>query len=296
MPAARPIRRGSPVRLVRPLLSWSRTAIEALARREGWTWREDASNRSMRYRRNWLRRRVMPELEAAFGPGVVGRIAETADRVRALLDARPTPPRRLLLTALRALPTSERHDLLREALRWWGPQAPRHTAAVEEVEALLEAQPGRRVVWPGLIVWRDRDALVFAEKDEATGEGWPVTVGVPVATPYGTLTLDPLDTVPEPGSASGTTEVADLRALAHPLVLRPWRSGDRFRPLGLDGTKRVSDLLTEAKVPPSERSRRLVLSAGEAIVWVVGLRLAHDARIRPDTAAAVRLRWSPSDP
>src|SRR5690606_23899693 len=56
MPAERPIRRGSAVRLVRPLLGVPRGEIEALARTRGWAWRQDASNRSVSYRRNWLRR------------------------------------------------------------------------------------------------------------------------------------------------------------------------------------------------------------------------------------------------
>ena len=124
-----------------------------------------------------------------------------------------------------------------------------------------------------------------------------MTVGAPAETPEGTLLIEPLEAVPEAvASADPNAEVADAAALVAPLVLRPWRPGDRFRPLGLGGTKRVSDLLTEARVPPSERARRLVLCAGEAVVWVVGLRLAHVARVRPETRRAVRLSWTPAPP
>jgi tRNA(Ile)-lysidine synthase len=298
MPAERPIWRGSAVRLVRPLLGWPRAEIEALARREDWTWREDASNRSVSYRRNWIRRRLMPGLEAAFGSGVAARVALSAAHVRALLDARPEPPARLPVAALRALPEAARRALLLDALRRWAPEAPRRAAAVAALDALLDAQPGRHVVWPGAVVWRDRDALVIEPAPGAPDpDGLVVRIGEAVETEAGTLEVLPLDVSPDLVAvpAGGTVEVADAAALRSPLVLRPWRAGDRFQPLGLDGTKRVSDVLTERRVPPSERERQRVLCAGPEgeIVWVVGHRLAHAARLRPDTARAVRLTWAP---
>ncbi|HLT45995.1 MAG TPA: tRNA lysidine(34) synthetase TilS [Rubricoccaceae bacterium] len=298
MPAERPIRRGSPVRLIRPLLDVPRAEVEALARREGWAWREDASNQSVSYRRNRLRRRILPELEAAFGPGVAARIAGTAARVRALLATQSEPPRRLPVAALRALPEAARHARLLDALRRWAPGAPRRAAAVATLDALLDAQPGRRVAWPGVVVWRDRDALVFEPSPgEAAPEAYEVTIGTPVETPAGTLEVTPLDAVPGAvASDDPDVEIADAEALAAPLVLRRWRPGDRLRPLGLDGTKRVSDLLTEAKVPPSERAGQLVLCAGPEgeVVWVVGHRLAEAARVRPQTRRTVRLMWTPA--
>src|SRR5690606_26488790 len=145
----------------------------------------------------------------------------------------------------------------------------------------------------------DRDALVFgADPDGEAETAWPVAIGEPVRTPWGTLALTPLEAVPTAWPAGPDEEVAVADALAAPLVLRPGRAGHRVRPLGLDGTKRVSDLLTEAKVPPSERARQLVLCAGPdgEVVWVVGHRLAHGARLRRDTRGAVRLAWVPLDP
>lgn len=300
MPAARPIRRGSAVCLIRPLLRWPRAELEALARREGWGWREDASNRDVSYRRNRLRRQVLPLLEAWFGPGVAERIAGTAEGVRALLDALPEPPQRLSVAGLRALPAVERHARLLAALRRWAPEAPLRRTVFARLDALLDAQPGRRVAWPGAVVWRDRDALVVEPVRAAPPpEALPVERGVPAETPAGTLEVVALDGPPLVAAPSGgLEEVADADALRSPLVLRPWRAGDRLRPLGLSGTKKVSDLLTERKVPPPERARQRVLCAGPEgeIMWVVGHRLAHAARVHAGTARAVRLTWTPIEP
>jgi tRNA(Ile)-lysidine synthase len=88
--------------------------------------------------------------------------------------------------------------------------------------------------------------------------------------------------------------VLDADALATPLEVRPWRAGDRMRPLGLDGTRRLQDLFTDRKVP-RERRRALpvVLSAGE-IAWVPGVATGERFRVTPATRARARLSWTAS--
>jgi len=77
------------------------------------------------------------------------------------------------------------------------------------------------------------------------------------------------------------------------LRLRSWRAGDRIQPLGMAGTKPVSDVLTDAKIPPHLREQMLVVTDTDRIVWVVGLRIHHDVRIRPSTSHALKLHVSP---
>ncbi|MEL6616920.1 MAG: tRNA lysidine(34) synthetase TilS, partial [Bacteroidota bacterium] len=121
-------------------------------------------------------------------------------------------------------------------------------------------------------------------------------IGATVETPTGTLALEPLVSVPSVFPGSPHEEIVDAAALAGPLALRPWREGDRIRPLGMDGSRLVSDVLTDARIPPSTRRQRLVLASGATVVWVVGLRLAESARVRASTEQAVALRWTPQSP
>ena len=307
MPVRRPLAPGSPAEVVRPLLFASRAEIEAYAREHGLRWREDASNLEGSYRRTALRHRVLPVIEEVFGDGVRDRLADTADLLRAYLDGgaalaagdaldeahgviggRPA----LSTAALRAMHEAQRRGVLLDALRRFAPDAPRSAATVRELDALLDAQPGRRVAWPSLTVWRDREHLVFdtqsAEAFEASVE--PGRTG----TPFGTLNIEPLPEPPASYDPSPCVEVVDADRLDFPLALRPWRPGEAFRPLGLAGEKKVSDLLTERKVPPQERAQQLVLVSGDAIVWVVGHRLGEAFRIGPETARAARLVWRPA--
>jgi len=296
MPAERPIARGSSVRLVRPLLDWSRAAVEAVARAQGWSWREDASNAGATYRRNALRHEVMPVLRRIFGDDVSARVAASAARVGAwagapglLLDALEALGPGLPLASLRALPVEVRHGLYLAALERHAPAAPRTAAVAASIDRLLDAQSGRRVIAGPAVVWRDRAHLVVGAPAQPVAAVRVPPAGA-VATPWGTLTVEPLDAAPASWDDDPHVAIVDAGALAGEVVLRPWAAGDTFAPLGGSGTKLVSDLLTDARVPAPDRAGQLVLTADDRIVWVVGHRLAREAGAAADRPA-VRLRW-----
>ena len=276
---------GAPLALVRPLLWATRAEVEAEARARGWRWREDASNASDAYRRNRIRHHVLPLLDAEGGPGTASRIAAAADARGGSLP-------------LAALGTGAEADraLLADVHRLFAPDAPRSRAVVERLAGLVGAPAGRRVGLGALTVWRDRDRLRWVRQMPGV-EPWSVGAGV-TETPAGRLVRTPLGAVPTDVRAPATgerlgAETLDAEALAAPLALRPWRPGDRLRPVG--GSERlVSDLLTSARVPPSERADALVLVSGERIVWLVGHRLAAHATLTDRTTRAERVEWRPA--
>jgi tRNA(Ile)-lysidine synthetase-like protein len=63
-------------------------------------------------------------------------------------------------------------------------------------------------------------------------------------------------------------------------MLRGWRPGDRFRPLGMSGEKKLQDFFVDAKVPRDQRGRIPLLIADGRIAWVVGHRIAEQFRFR----------------
>jgi tRNA(Ile)-lysidine synthase len=302
LPALRPISPGSAVRVVRPLRFAHRPEIEAFARAEGLRWREDATNATDRYRRNLLRQRVMPLLKH-INPEASAHLASAAEELEAYrtsgaalsalgdFESVRLGSDALALEPLANLPPPARRGVLFEALRQWAPEVSRTAATVREVERLLEDQVGRRAEFGGTTVWRERDRIRFAPP---LAEAFAVSVeGGRGETPWGTLTLEPLAALPQGWDRDPNVEVADADRLSGPLELRTWRPGDRLRPLGMEGEKRVSDLLTDQQVPPSERFRQLVLTAGGEVAWVVGHRLAEGFRVGEGTRRAVRMRWSP---
>lgn len=303
MAPRRPLTEGA-VTLVRPLLAASRADIEAYADAAAVPWRPDASNASLAYDRNAMRHRVLPVMEEQF-EGAADRIARAAALVRAYRAdtveptlaahmarcAQPLDDGGLLkLDALRTLPAVWRRRVILEALRRWLPEAPYHAALAAEVDGLLDAQVGRRVEVGDGAVWRERAGLRFVPTSAPPAPSRSVPYGEAVALPQGTLRVERIEQLPAAlGAEAPHTVYADAQRLQGPLTVRPWRAGDRFQPLGMTHSKKISDFLTDEKVPPHRRRHVLVVCDRERIVWVVGHRLAHPVRIRPGTEHAVRM-------
>jgi tRNA(Ile)-lysidine synthase len=90
---------------------------------------------------------------------------------------------------------------------------------------------------------------------------------------------------------SGRIAVVDSAAAAGPLRVRSRKAGDRFRPLGLGGTKKLQDFLIDRKVAAGERDQiPLVVDEHDRIVWVAGHAVCEDFRVTAATEAVVILR------
>ena len=81
----------------------------------------------------------------------------------------------------------------------------------------------------------------------------------------------------------------DASRLSFPLMVRSWAPADRMRPLGLGGSKLVSDILTDAKVPNSARHKARVLLSDGVIVWLLGHRLADGFAASGSSSAVLKL-------
>jgi tRNA(Ile)-lysidine synthase len=85
----------------------------------------------------------------------------------------------------------------------------------------------------------------------------------------------------------------DYQAVGGQLTVRSRRRGDRFRPLGLGGEKKLQDYLVDAKVPSGERDAVPLVCASWGIAWVVGQRIDERARMREDTPTVLHLKFRP---
>ena len=75
-------------------------------------------------------------------------------------------------------------------------------------------------------------------------------------------------------------ENVDYSKLKFPLLLRKWRKGDKIQPLGMKGSKKISDFLIERKVPLFEKKNIYVLISNEDIIWVIGYVISEKVKIR----------------
>jgi len=73
------------------------------------------------------------------------------------------------------------------------------------------------------------------------------------------------------------------------LLLRHWKKGDRFQPLGMSGWKKVSDFLIDEKVGLHKKYQQMVLTAGKNIVWVCGYRISDWVKVTPNTTKYAKI-------
>lgn len=284
----------------RPFLAVERSAIVDYARTEGIPFREDASNSDPKYLRSRVRHEVLPKLDdlRSGWRRVLGRdldLLRELSHAAALQAAQflaqypPTAEGVVRLPAAALLQSGMPTLLIRTLL---GEATPHPERLAEVLRALEEQHVG--AVFPladGRALHLDRETLVLHQPPPAQA---PLLIESEEQVPVGAPLRLSVHEAAHVDLGQGP-HVAWLHraALHYPMELRRWRAGDRMRPIGLGGSKLVSDLLTDAKVPSAERAQALVLCAGNTIVWLVGFRVASGFEARPDSAEVLRMEWLP---
>lgn len=283
---------------VRPLLMVSREQIETFARTEHLTWREDHSNATDDYPRNFVRHHVLPRLRE-LNPNLTDTVGQTLAQLaaaRRLLESQTEALRQaagrtegdaVFLDIENLRRSTEPVLLLHELLR---PLGFRYRQT-EAVWAARDGQPGKTFHSPTHTLTKDRSALVITPRRGE--EGGVFFVENPVGelhAPDFTLRYSVEEKAVFPKTP--TEAVFDFGKLTFPLTLRPWRPGDAFCPLGMGGKrKKVSDLLVDLKIPRALKNRVYVLESGGEVAWVVGLRPDERFRVTEATRAVWRCGW-----
>ena len=81
----------------------------------------------------------------------------------------------------------------------------------------------------------------------------------------------------------------DYDAIKSPIILRTRKDGDRFKPFGMNGEKKIKDFLIDEKVPPWQRKNIPLIEDANNILWIVGLRRADAARVNSDTKRILKI-------
>ncbi len=197
------------------------------------------------------------------------------------LDGAPPGLQRLLL-----------RDALEEAARRVGAPPVRDLSLhVGRLEQFVQ-EGGRGLELPaGMRAECDFGRLRIRRAPDAVGLSAPESVRITEPGRYSwgglELVVEPVPELPE--QRDRAEGCVSAKAAPFPWVVRRLRAGERFRPFGAPGAKRVARLWTDARVPRGERADLPVIEADQRLVWVAGLRVAHAVRVRPGERA-FRLR------
>lgn len=280
--------------IIRPLMQCSRTDIIAFLARRDIAYVTDSSNQTDEYSRNRIRHKILPELER-INPAAVATLA--ADTARFSIDndwiqqqadilcqsclnvgvdtaqvdvpqlsgAHPALQYRVLLRAIAAVTGSAR-DISQSHL--------------DAIRAL--SRTGAQFQTGSLFVRRTHDTLVLSrQKPKALSYCYPLTPDKPcyIAELGITVTCTACRRMDDPTAVY--LDAATLSGL--PLQIRSRQDGDRFRPAGGSGEKKLKAFLIDQKIPVDIRSRIPLLTAGGAIAAVLGIRISQTFAPHADT-------------
>jgi tRNA(Ile)-lysidine synthase len=82
----------------------------------------------------------------------------------------------------------------------------------------------------------------------------------------------------------------DFEKLVFPLILRPWKIGDIFKPLGMEGSKKLSDFFIQHKLSRFEKDAvPILVNANDEVIWIVGMRLDNRFKVTENTKKVLTL-------
>lgn len=266
--------------LARPLLGFSRDEIAGIIAENRLSFVEDSSNASAKYARNKIRLEVIPKLKE-LNPGLeetfeqnLGRFRELeilldkeTERLKQELFERRDDEVHIAIASIRKL--NPQRLMLFNLLREFGISE----AVTDDLISALDKHAGRVFETPGYQILLDREKLIISPNGGQQPAEVPIPLGVNEVR-YGNylLTLlhddSPLIVKDNPMAVS-----VDSELLIYPLVLRAWRQGDTFVPLGMKGTKKLSDFFISEKIPLNKKASVPVLVNGDGeIIWLGGYR------------------------
>ena len=318
MPVSRPLTPGSNIQLVRPLLTFTRAQLREFLHSQQIPFREDESNSERDAARNRIRHMVIPVLEEQINPQVRSALVRLAEQARwfedyfqetivrtfdTLLVSRTDQSVILNASGLGRKSSLLRTGLIRHTVASFGRgEADLSFQHLVAVSVLLDDPVSGKVIQlpGGVTVQKRYQQLIFSVDQETPQEtiADQVVLHVPGRTVLPVRALEicceisspPADEIAAMREKGGKmSEHVDFDAVHPPIVLRSRRAGERFFPLGAPGSKKLSDYLTDAKVPPTDRRNIAVVCDQLGPIWVVSHRIDDRVKLTPQTRRVLHL-------
>ena len=295
------------ITLVRPLLDFSKAELAGFARDNKINFRDDATNLFSDFLRNRIRNELLPLLRKDYQPGLSKTILRLMEITGAESDFVGNAASSLRLDTVRPhaerysfgdLPIAVQRRALQSQLAKLGV-----TVDFDLVEQLRESAGKFVSVGSGLSVSRDvKGELKLREQQPAEfntnefevnlsdragdvhfgGARFEWQIGLRKKS-QSQLTL---------AATKSKREFFDADKIGGEIILRHWRAGDRFQPIGLKSAAKLQDLFTNAKIPRGRRRDLIVAEAANGeIFWVEGLRISENFKITHETRRQLIWHW-----
>jgi tRNA(Ile)-lysidine synthase len=319
-----PVRDG---KIIRPLLQLNRSEIIAFLDKNGLKYISDTSNRDTRFLRNRIRHDLIPLLKTSYNPKISQSLNRLAlitrseeewieDVIHPLFEKAVFSIQNgqisFSVSILNGIHVAAQRRIIRKAIASTKGDLRRiDFAHIDSVTNLLDRGPeyGALDLPDRIRIQRKGDVLLFS-REKNTMRNMDVKSGRPEMFTFEYIIAKPeslfieeisahinfteigIENLPDLCHAGQNTGFFDRDALSFPLVLRNFRHGDRFTPLGMTGTQKIKKFFIDKKVPRKERARCPLLLCRGKIIWVAGYRIDESVKVKSSTKNVLKVELS----
>lgn len=289
--------------IVRPMLFANKTQILTYAEDNHIQWREDASNKTTKYSRNYIRHEIVPRL-AKINPNLTSTFENTHQRLtdaNNIVEAyykqwhetyiQQTNSHTFLIDKKAITKEPGAFTLLHMFLRDFG----------FEYKQLLDLEgetlnlSGKQLLSPSHVLVVDRNAFMLSPRS-TTSDNFehPFSKSnTSISIPGGTLEVSLKNAKDIKLSKNAAIAHLDADCLGKQLLITQWKEGDSFIPLGMNGKKKLSDFFIDQKIPLLSKARILVVKSNEDIAWIVGMRIDNRFKVTSSTKNILQIEHKP---
>ena len=289
--------------LIRPLLFASRNSIVEYSKLNSVDYREDRSNAETKYKRNKIRHVIVP-LFKEINPSFETTIIETAERlneINEIISGHISGIRDKVsnisnnsicfkICTLQGL--SPMHTLLYELFRPYGIGK----GQLDDLVNLINGKTGSQLITPDYRLVKNRKELVVSKK-ETDSETCFEILRVKDFIKFPDYISARIKKINEGFKIPATSNIACLDAdkISFPMIIRKWKYGDSFYPLGMNQKKKLSDYFIDNKYSVFEKDYCWILESAGKIVWIINDRIDNRYRITHSTKKALIIKVRSSE-
>ena len=294
-------------KIIRPILILSKKEILDYLNHFQINYRTDLSNLIDDAERNFLRNQVIPLIKERLNPSLSNTLLKSSEIFRNInniikkkinkssekIFSKNKNQLSISIKELKKIEIEYRSEILRKIFSEEFNIQISYDDCIK-ILSLINKQAGKSIQLFGSIkVLKERNELIVQKvNDKKVVEPIIIKTGDTINLNDKKLSIKAFKetgTNKKKYSLNRNIEFIDGDNISRDFLLREWKSGDRFFPLGMKGSKKISDFLNEQKIPSLEKKEHLVLLNENKIVWVVGLRLDNRFKITPETKKVYQL-------
>lgn len=283
--------------IIRPLLFATKEAIKQYAEKENIPFREDSSNQEVKYKRNFIRHQIIPELKK-LNPTLESTLntsiryfKQSAQIVAQFCEIKfnemcKEENNLLKINISLLLKEAQKETLLFEWLHFKNFKA----SQIEQLANLLieDGSIGKQFESPTHELVVDRTDIIVKKKNSEIliNEFHINSLTETNHLPF-TLILEEINKIDfSPNKNEIFITVTDN---LFPLTLRKWKIGDKFKPFGMTGFKKISDYFKDQKLTKFEKEDAWILESNAQIIWVVGYRMDDRFKVTDESIKILRI-------